>query len=52
MTRANVSRHQGDDFQARLFWLKATALLDPKTNIVKVSYETGPKSFDDINDRI
>lgn len=48
MTRANVARHQGDSFQARLFWLKASALLDPKSNVVKVSYETGPKSFDDI----
>jgi hypothetical protein len=48
MTDANVARHQGDDFQARLFWLKATALLDPKSNVVRVSYESGPKSFDDI----
>jgi SMODS-associated and fused to various effectors sensor domain len=48
MTDANVARHQGDDFQARMFWLKATALLDPKSNVVRVSYESGPKSFDDI----
>jgi SMODS-associated and fused to various effectors sensor domain len=48
MTRANVARRQGDDFQARLFWLKATSLLDPNSPIVKVAYEVGPKSFDDI----
>jgi hypothetical protein len=48
MTRANVARRQGDDFQARLFWLKATSLLDPKSPTIKVAYETGPKSFDDI----
>ena len=49
MTRANVARRQGDDFQARLFWLKAAALLDPKSPVVKVAYETGPNSFDDIS---
>lgn len=48
MTRANVARRHGDDFQARWFWLKAASLLDPKCHVVKVSYETGPKSFDDI----
>ncbi len=48
MARANVARRQGDDFQARLFWLKATSLLDPSGSVVKVAYETGPKSFDDI----
>ena len=48
MARANVARRQGDDFQARLFWLKATSLLDPSASVVKVAYETGPKSFDDI----
>lgn len=44
MTDANVARHQGDDFQARLFWLKATALLDPKSNVVRVSYELDQKA--------
>ena len=48
MTDANVARHQGDDFQAQLFWLKATALLDPKSNVIRVLYKSGPKSFDDI----
>jgi len=49
MTRANVARRHGDDFQARLFWLKAASLLDSNSNIVKISYETGPRGFDDIS---
>lgn len=48
MAKANVARRQGDDFQARLFWLKAASLLDPDNPIVHVAYETGPKGFDDI----
>lgn len=49
MAKANIARRQGDDFQARLFWLKASSLLDRKSPVVKVAYETGPKSFDDIS---
>lgn len=48
MAKSNVARRQGDDFQARLFWLKAASLLDPHSPIISVSYETGPKGFDDI----
>lgn len=48
MTRANVARQHGDTFQARLFWLKAVNLLDDRSPIRLVAYETGPKSFDDI----
>jgi len=48
MARANVARQQGDDFQARLFWLHAACLLDAQSPVRKVAYETGPKSFDDI----
>ncbi len=48
MARANTARRQGDDFQARLFWLRAASLLDPTSPVVKVGYEIGPKSFDDI----
>ena len=48
MAKANVARRQGDDFQARLFWLKAASLLDPNSPVIRVAYETGPKSFDDI----
>ena len=48
MARSIAARRQGDDFQARLFWLRAALLLDPHSNVIKVAYETGPKSFDDI----
>ena len=48
MARAIVARRHGDDFQARLFWLKALCLLDPNSPVVKVAYETGPRGFDDI----
>jgi hypothetical protein len=49
MARANTARRHGDDFQARWFWLKAASLLDPASPVTKVSYECGPKSFDDIS---
>jgi len=48
MARANIARRQGDDFQARLFWLYASYLLDQHSPMARVAYETGPKSFDDI----
>jgi hypothetical protein len=48
MTQANATRRSGDDFQARLFWLKAARLLEPKSNIARVCFEIGPKGFDDI----
>ena len=48
MARANVARRRGDDFQARLFWLKAAALLDDRSAIERVSYESGPRAFEDI----
>lgn len=48
MARSIAARRHGDDFQARLFWLRAALLLDPHSNVTKVAYETGPKSFDDI----
>ena len=48
MARSIAARRHGDDFQARLFWLRAALLLDPHSNVIRVAYETGPKSFDDI----
>lgn len=41
---------QGHDYQARIFWLYATALRDPKQpHVAKVSYEAdSPKAFDDV----
>ena len=48
MTNAVVSIHDGFAFQSRYFWLKATALLDPGKAVVRVGFESGPKSFDDV----
>ncbi|UIJ85269.1 SAVED domain-containing protein [Rhizobium leguminosarum] len=50
MADAVVAGWSGHDFQARLFWIKASALLDPhKHFVVEVTYEAnGPKSFDDV----
>jgi hypothetical protein len=48
MAEAVVARRDGDDFQARLFWLHGALLLDPQGNIARVGYETGPKAFDDV----
>ena len=48
MAQANVPRRRGDDFQARIFWLKAASLLDPDSPVVRVAFERGPKAFDDI----
>lgn len=48
MTKAIAARRQGDDFQARLFWLYAANLLDRGSAVTKVAYETGPRAFDDI----
>lgn len=48
MTQAVTVRRDGDTFQARLFWWHAARLLDPCSSVVRVAFETGPKSFDDI----
>ncbi len=48
MTQAVAVRRDGDTFQARLFWWHAARLLDPESSVMRVGFETGPKSFDDI----
>lgn len=50
MANAVVAGWQGHDYQARFFWIHASALRDPdQTNVVEVSYEAeGPKGFDDV----
>jgi hypothetical protein len=40
MAEAVVARQQGDNFQARLFWLNAAQLLDPASAVRRVAYET------------
>ncbi|PNU03243.1 SAVED domain-containing protein [Novosphingobium guangzhouense] len=50
MANAVVAGWQGHDYQARFFWLHASALRDPdQTNVTEVSYEADfPKGFDDV----
>ncbi len=48
MTQAVTVRRDGDTFQARLFWFRAARLLDAESPVVKVGFELGPRSFDDI----
>lgn len=48
MTQANTARREGDDFQARQFWLRAARLLDSESPILRVGFESGPRSYDDI----
>ena len=49
MSNSIKARHNGDNYQARHFWMHALDLLDPSSNTVKVAYEWGQvKSFDDI----
>lgn len=48
MTQAITARRDGDSFQARIFWMKAARLLAPNSPIVRIGFEKGPKSYDDI----
>lgn len=48
MTTALAAVTDGMSFQARLFWKKAVYLFEDDPAIVKVAFEKGPQSFDDI----
>jgi hypothetical protein len=49
MARAIAARTQGDDYQARWFWLQVCRLFGDRTNVVRVVYEANNvKSFDDV----
>ena len=49
MAKQVVARQQGDDYQARWFWLQACSLLDDHSRVELVVYEdTEVKAFDDI----
>lgn len=49
MAKAVIPRMQGDDYQARFFWLQACRLFQPYTKVCHVSYELDRiKSFDDV----
>lgn len=49
MSGVNVPRIQGDDYQARWFWMQACRLFYDRTKAVRVAYEqNNVKSFDDV----
>lgn len=49
MAKQIVARQQGDDYQARWFWLHACSLLDDFTKVERVVYEDNRlKAFDDV----
>jgi len=48
MTQAVVVRKLGDDFQGRMFWYHGALLLNEKSSVARVSFETGPRAFDDV----
>lgn len=49
MAKQVTARQQGDDYQARWFWLKACALLDDFSKVERVVYEDDTiKSLDDV----
>lgn len=50
MANAVIAGWQGHDYQARFFWIHASALRDPdQTHVTEVSYEADfPKGFDDV----
>ena len=50
MADSVIAGWSGHDFQSRLFWIKASSLLDDAQHyVVEVTYEAdAPKSFDDV----
>lgn len=50
MADSILARQQGDDFQASFFWLEASKLYQPCTNVAAVEWESkiSPTGFDDV----
>ena len=49
MARAIAARTQGDDYQARFFWLQVCRLFEPHTKVTRVGYEVSDaRAFDDV----
>ncbi len=49
MAETTTPRQQGDDYQARFFWLQACRLFEDYSKVAKVGYEVSDaKSFDDV----
>jgi SMODS-associated and fused to various effectors sensor domain len=49
MAKAVAARMQGDDYQARWFWVQVCRLFEDRTKVIRVAYEKdNVKSFDDV----
>ena len=49
MAKAVVARMEGDDYQARFFWLQVCRLFEPHTKVSSVGYEVDDaRAFDDV----
>lgn len=49
MAQAIAARSQGDDYQARWFWLQVCRLFQPRSKVMRVGYEVADvKSLDDV----
>src|SRR5688500_12081171 len=49
MANAVIPRMQGDEYQARIFWLEATRLFMNPALVTEVGYEVdGVRGFDDV----
>src|SRR5438270_685112 len=49
MANAVIPRKQGDDYQARFFWLHACRLFQPHAKVARVGFELDRvKAFDDV----
>jgi hypothetical protein len=49
MAQAIVAREQGDEYQARWFWMNVCRMFDNRSKVIRVIYEQeNVKSFDDL----
>jgi hypothetical protein len=49
VAKAIIARNQGDDYQARWFWINVCRLFEDRSKVLRVTYEqNNVKSFDDI----
>ena len=49
MANAVISRNQGDEYQARYFWIEACRLFQAHSKVGRVAYELDePRAFDDV----
>jgi hypothetical protein len=49
MAQAIIARTQGDEYQARWFWMNVCRMFDDRSKVIRVTYEQeNVKSFDDL----